>query len=499
MDPLGSDGSGDGDVERRGAGRGRGRGPWTSSAQEAHAMRRPHQHTIEMQTTGPTESRKEHGKVDKSHDCILKKSTLSVHAAEFIPKSYPVKQPMQQQQQSSARFVQKHSVQDRLQMAREIPLQAEMMHEVQNSACNYDGPQQYQLMDHGQQFDSFSRQQEQTTHMHNYGDFDGGSGDYKDKHQELGGEEDKYLIKLSNVQQNLLSIIHSLTLDPGQFTSIVKPLINHLRPHLKFPSQFQEILKIIIQQSINEDNFRYSGARLCASLDSTVKPAEQTSFREILYILCKNETEGQASNWKQRDDHTEEEQKRCHGLILFLAELVTQMERTSPFGLGDLLIQLIIVILKKPAPNSVKNICQALKLAGQTLEKDKGGSRKDMENMMRSLTELVTAGRVDPHVGRMVHSVHELRNGNWGQEPPVEPTGPVDLNQAVDEPVCYGPDGKVLTAEENKFLEDVADSAVDVEDHVVLAHWTSEDDDDYDAAYTEFLNDIPKQIKNQAQ
>lgn len=77
---------------------------------------------------------------------------------------------------------------------------------------------------------------------------------------------------------------------------------------------------------------------------------------------CKNETDSQASNWQQKEDHTEEEQKKCHGLILLLAELVTQMEQTSAFTLGDLLIQLIIIVLNKPAPNSVKNICQALKV-----------------------------------------------------------------------------------------------------------------------------------------
>lgn len=91
---------------------------------------------------------------------------------------------------------------------------------------------------------------------------------------------------------------------------------------------------------------------------------------------------------------------------------------------------------------------------------------------MRALTDLVTAGRVDSHVGRMVHSVHELRNGNWGQtsttDPSVEFTEHIDTdpNQALDEPVFYGPDGKVLTAEENKFLEDVAYSTTNIDNHM---------------------------------
>lgn len=112
-------------------------------------------------------------------------------------------------------------------------------------------------------------------------------------------------------------------------------------------------------------------------------------------------------------------------------------------------------------------------MAGQTLEKDKVECRrKEMENMMRALTEIVTEGRVDSHIGHMVHSVHELRNGNWGQSSDnsttVESIEPLDPNQAIDEPVLYGPDGKLLTPEENKFLEEVADSTMNIEDHMYV-------------------------------
>lgn len=61
-------------------------------------------------------------------------------------------------------------------------------------------------------------------------------------------EDDNYLVEFANVTQNLMSVIHSLILNPGHFTLIVPPLINNLRPYLGIPSQFQEIIKIIIQQ-----------------------------------------------------------------------------------------------------------------------------------------------------------------------------------------------------------------------------------------------------------
>lgn len=82
----------------------------------------------------------------------------------------------QQHQQPSGRFVQKHSVQDRLQMAR-APLQ--------NPGCNYDPSQHYPQREQGQQFHNMGQQEhmEQSANVQDYGRFDGGSGDYKHKHQ----------------------------------------------------------------------------------------------------------------------------------------------------------------------------------------------------------------------------------------------------------------------------------------------------------------------------
>lgn len=105
-----------------------------------------------------------------------------------------------------------------------------------------------------------------------------------------------------------------------------------------------------------------------------------------------------------------------------------------------------------------------------------------MENMMRALTELVNNGQVDTHVGNMVNSVHELRK-DWGkrvsncdlsgtsnalsnkvQQQP-DQLGASNYNSfgintaplrevQLDQPVMYGPDGEILSAEESKFLQD---------------------------------------------
>ena len=104
-----------------------------------------------------------------------------------------------------------------------------------------------------------------------------------------------------------------------------------------------------------------------------------------------------------------------------------------------------------------------LQLAGQTLERDNSGNRSEMEQVMRTLSDLVIQGRVDSHVGRMVTSVSELRSGNWGvsSHPPVNvESKETSSSQIVDEPIFYGPDGEIITDEESRFLEDLAEQDI---------------------------------------
>lgn len=82
-----------------------------------------------------------------------------------------------------------------------------------------------------------------------------------------------------------------------------------------------------------------------------------------------------------------------------------------------------------------------------------------MEQVMQKLTKLVTEGRVDSHVGRMVQGVNNLRSENWGNSVKTEPdTNSTSTTPQSDEPVFYGPDGTVLSAEESKFLQDLAEA-----------------------------------------
>ncbi|XP_047351840.1 polyadenylate-binding protein-interacting protein 1 isoform X1 [Vespa velutina] len=485
MDRLGEDETGNSYVERRVSGRGRGRGSWVpmpKNTQEQQILRRPHYAGSAHPAVGSTVTNSsEQNKSQESINSIVENSTLSVDAAEFVPKCQSYVVPMQQ---PSSMIWPKHSVQNRIQLARELPHQL---------------PGQTQL------------QHRQIIERQHYEHFSDSIHSSRQRHLEEQEELrlDNQEQNLANTMHQLTSVMHYLTMNPGSFASLVPPLLNNIKLHCESPTELQEIVEVVIVQSINEGNFRYSGARIFMCLDTAMTREEQKPFREILHTLCKDKTQKQASTWQKNDKHTEEEQMKCHGLILFLAELVVQMGDVLAFELGEQLIQLISIVLKNPGSNSAKHICQALKLAGHTLERDKRGSRKEMENMMRALTELVTEGRADSSVGRMIDSVHQLRNGNWGrdshnsssQNSLPEPIHSTKIQHEYNELVLYGPDGKVLSAEESQFLQDAATDASDSEKQAEIDQeyeelLEDEDDESFATAYEEFLKLLPNKIEN---
>lgn len=82
----------------------------------------------------------------------------------------------------------------------------------------------------------------------------------------------------------------------------------------------------------------------------------------IMNVRCKLETRLQEPEWLNLREK-DRDQKRCNGLILFLAELVAQMDESYAFSLGELLVWFITKVLQRPASNTVKYICQALKVS----------------------------------------------------------------------------------------------------------------------------------------
>ncbi|XP_032673811.1 uncharacterized protein LOC116845350 isoform X2 [Odontomachus brunneus] len=308
-------------------------------------------------------------------------------------------------------------------------------------------------------------------------------------------------------------IICTITRSPGEFDNLVPSFVNNIRREGNI-CYLRIFVTSIINWSIDESNFRYNGARFCTYFDDTSESEEQLLFRDILHYSCLLETRMQEFVWQRVSDDSYD-QKKCHGLILFLAELVAQMDETFAFTLGGLLIEFITKILKKPTSNIAKYIYQALKLAGQRLEKDKSKS-VELKNMMQTLTEFANRGQQNTSVGNTAHRMQESRNENWGRDPSHSDSFRTNstlyqMQQVSNEPsasnyapafnssktstvvsqsddaLVYGPDGQIiLTEEESKFLHDhIEQDALD--DYIDYNY-----DDEIATAYEEFLRDKSK-------
>lgn len=427
------------------------------------------------------------------------RSMLSVDAAEFVPKHSPC-----------AALPQKCSVQDRLKIAREMPPKVPTEPAVTKGHIEDTLQQQYNAKDLQNTRDL------QDTHgsviyspnIQNNGNGSENYQSYSDS-KELEADSDHSFTVFDRLERIIITLISN----PGDFDDLIPPFINDFRRagNMRY---IQIIVTNIVEWSITESNFRYNGARFCTYFDETSETIERLLFRDTLHYICKFEIIMQELEWQSPD---EKRPNKCPGLILLLAELIAQMDENFAFTLGGLLIQFITNILKKPASNVVKYICQALKLAGKRLEKDKSKSA-EIENMMRALTELVTKGQVDTQVGNMVHSVHELRNDNWGRstsDPDLSETSvtlplqqvqqalyepgasnhnssrtnatSIEILQSSEEPL-YGPDGQIIfSAEESKFLQDhlKADDARMFENPYMDDNY----DDEIASAYEEFLRE----------
>ena len=114
--------------------------------------------------------------------------------------------------------------------------------------------------------------------------------------------------------------MYQLTLEPGRFDSIARQLTQDLNTVITDYETLENLAEIILENGINEPNFRYTGARLCdyLSLHLTVI-IEGATLRQIIMQKCNRE-------FKLRDTMLRDNPEHLRGFILFLAELFQQLE-----------------------------------------------------------------------------------------------------------------------------------------------------------------------------
>ncbi|XP_046385549.1 polyadenylate-binding protein-interacting protein 1 [Ischnura elegans] len=339
------------------------------------------------------------------------------------------------------------------------------------------------------------------------------------------------------VKSRIGELMASLTRDPGEFDRALTPLREKFVLWLQNPGAVHTMVDDIVEQSIVENNFRYNGARLCSFLYNLSASIPASAFRSYLIGRC-----------TKLPSASSEDSHRLNGVAIFLAELFMQVEEGEGGvsggkgrrikALGEQLFALLErLVAQALAANAhaqnakvqsaveaaeshgegLKCVCQALKLAGWQLEEM---DRLRMTQLSNDLAHAAGGYAGERGVRRIATAVGELRRAGWGRRnyalsgettTVASPAAQIHcrgvegggsqwhggsgrgrghFNSNVDDPVFYGPDGQILTAEESNFLQDSIAAIYDDEsgDGEWGDSWSDGGmDEEMEAAFEQFL------------
>jgi len=310
-------------------------------------------------------------------------------------------------------------------------------------------------------------------------------------HMKRNFEEAHIPSESEDIALNFLSeVIIKLEDNPGMFETYQKKMKEMFYELANNNFVMSNALELLFKQSIKSQNFRYCGARICNLLDD-LEPSPDSLFRNLLKMKMDFERQELVKHMQQNEQYT------VRGTTLFLAELYMQLRRSNETNrnveIANSIICSVELLLSRIGPENLKCVCQTLKLCGFELDVD---CLDETEKIIKVLGPHKT--KFDTSTGRLIQSVLDLRGKRWGRnESFTQPSA--DLASQVvfsDGPVFYGPDGQVLTEEENSFLssnvpsyaninfddlvDDDSDELVDDEDNAI--------DLEIQLAFKEFVN-----------
>ncbi|XP_063696545.1 polyadenylate-binding protein-interacting protein 1 isoform X2 [Culicoides brevitarsis] len=274
-------------------------------------------------------------------------------------------------------------------------------------------------------------------HQNDHRNNQAAAADYEEAHQPSESED----IAL----QYLAEVINKLEDNPGAFETNQKKLKEMFYELSGNNFVMSNALELLFKQSIKSQNFRYIGARICNLLDD-LEPSSTSLFRNLLKMKMDFEKQ-------ELVPLMQNEQNTVRGTTLFLAELYMQLRRPNEpsrnIEIADFIVYSILLLLQKTGPENLKCVCQTLKLCGFELD-------VDLDNRTEQIIQMLEPYKatVDTSTGRLIQSVVDLRAKRWGRNETFSMPNSADITSPVynDGPVFYGPDGQVLTEEENSFL-----------------------------------------------
>lgn len=291
--------------------------------------------------------------------------------------------------------------------------------------------------------------------------------------------------------------IFNISLDPGEFDSLIESLVDVLRSSVSEEETMRVIADIIFDQAVSEPNFTYSAARLCNHLSQNLETTFG-NFRNLILQRCEQEhtilTELISSN-----------SEAClEGFTMFMGELFSQLEivvgdvKEKLWILGKKLTELLITLLSHPRESNLRCVCQVLKLTGATLEDherqtSEGNTAVEMDKIIMTIQDIADNSNIRSNIKYLLTSIVELRASDWGKTDSslAEQNDPSITDNYLYSTVFYEPDEQPISSEEVIFLQNTCN--LDGFSSIMNGYYLSEDseadnmDGEMEAAFEEFL------------
>ncbi|BFZ17080.1 hypothetical protein BsWGS_20118 [Bradybaena similaris] len=291
--------------------------------------------------------------------------------------------------------------------------------------------------------------------------------------------------------------LNVLNLKPGNMEEYLRPICEMIQKTTDSTEIVNDVVERLFEQSLQEPNFRYTGARICQYLNRNLKGNPYFSgFHKIFIKRCQKEynLRHELKNGSPAD------QERLRGLSMFMAEIFLNVETETENGsnqklqfLPKILIDLVSTLLTNPSDLDVKCSCQLLKLSGSLIEDIVKHSVEDcmkFEEIFTQLMSLQCSSELPENVKFLIGSVLKLKEADWNRSSSSPPKKsmytftPDSNNFKAPEPVFYNQRGAPCSRVEAGLPEEEED---DDDDAYVL-------NDEEEAAFLEWEREKAQQM-----
>ncbi|XP_077981406.1 polyadenylate-binding protein-interacting protein 1-like [Glandiceps talaboti] len=296
--------------------------------------------------------------------------------------------------------------------------------------------------------------------------------------------------------------------DPASFDEHMKSLVDKFNQTVRDEKSLLQIIYTIYELSVQEVNFRYTGARMCDYLSRHMKVlTESGTFRQ--HLLKQLHQEFQRKDESIRNLNTI---PRLHGFTLFVGELFENFKITVDgksqriHVLRGALRDLVHTLLHYSSSNeNLKCAINVLKLTGGILEECEQAETndvRDMDDIFVKLKQLTANDSLHRNIRENLSKLMTLRASGWDRkagEPTTAQAESTDTSYLFsNEPIFFAADGRQITAEEaGYFYEEYEEDPDYYGNDYEYQRWAQDEgedgdyilDDEAEADYEQFLRE----------